>query len=302
MAYYLRPHATKNGNREIDMSTKSAMVLMAAVTIARSTSFIFSKTLLHSMEPLNILAVRFLVAFLVLAVMFNKKLREMDRGTFLGGVLLGLVYTSVLGFEMLGLRQVDTGVSSFIENAAVVIVPIYQAILFRALPKKNTFFCAIIAFVGVGFLSLSSGIGELNMGIVYTIIAALSYAAAIMVTASLSAKYDPITIGVMQIGTLGVVTLILSLILETPRIPTEPANWVMILILALVCTCFGFTLQPLAQKYISTDTAAIFSALNPLSACIIGILFAGEPYGLYKLIGAVLIMTGVMMSILKKAE
>ena len=51
------------------MKPFSARVLLAAVFIARGTSFLFSKQLLTNLSPMSILAVRFLLAFLVLALM-----------------------------------------------------------------------------------------------------------------------------------------------------------------------------------------------------------------------------------------
>lgn len=47
------------------MSRGKARLLLLAVFAARGTSFLFSKTLLQSMEPMSILAVRFLLAFLI---------------------------------------------------------------------------------------------------------------------------------------------------------------------------------------------------------------------------------------------
>ena len=58
------------------MSTTRAKLLLIAVFIARGTSFLFSKVLLQSLSPTSILAVRFCLAFLILAAVFFKKLRK----------------------------------------------------------------------------------------------------------------------------------------------------------------------------------------------------------------------------------
>lgn len=46
-------------------------LLLAAVISARATSFIFSKLALEAMDTFNLLAVRCLLAFAVLAVLFS---------------------------------------------------------------------------------------------------------------------------------------------------------------------------------------------------------------------------------------
>ena len=51
------------------MSEKRAELLLACVIIARSTSFVFNKLGLGTMTAFNLLAVRFLLAFALLALM-----------------------------------------------------------------------------------------------------------------------------------------------------------------------------------------------------------------------------------------
>ena len=137
------------------MNKTRATVLLVFVFMARGTSFLFSKELMHTMSPLGVLSVRFLLAFLILAFFFFKRLRVYDRRSLRGGLILGVLYTVCMILEMYGLRLIDSGTSALIENMAIVLVPIYAAILTRKLPKKKTMFCALLAVVGVGFLSLA---------------------------------------------------------------------------------------------------------------------------------------------------
>ncbi|MDO4861636.1 MAG: EamA family transporter, partial [Eubacteriales bacterium] len=57
------------------LNERQSELLMAAVVIARSTSFVFSKLTVASMSPFNILAVRFLTAFAILLALFGGRLR-----------------------------------------------------------------------------------------------------------------------------------------------------------------------------------------------------------------------------------
>ena len=165
------------------MKPFSARVLLAAVFIARGTSFLFSKQLLTNLSPMSILAVRFLLAFLVLALIFNKKIRQLDHKSLKGGIILGLLYTVCMIFEMYGLRLIDSGVSSLIENMAILFVPLYVAVLTKIFPKIKTIICALLAIIGVAFLSLTQ-FEKSNgaLGIVLIICAALTYAVCILVS------------------------------------------------------------------------------------------------------------------------
>ena len=277
------------------MSTTKAKLLLLAVFIARGTSFLFSKTLMRSMSPTSILAVRFCLAFLILTAVFFDKLKSCDRAALRGGVLLGTLYTVCMMFEMYGLRLVDTGVASLIENMAIVLVPIYVAILTRTLPRKKTMLCASLAIVGVGCLSLTQrGTSGSGLGILLTILAAMTYAVCILTTEKVSRQADPVTIGIIQLGTMGVLSLAVSLADGSFTVPHTGMQWTMMLLLVLLCSCFGFAFQPVGQKYVPAETAAVFTVVNPLTASLLGVTIAREEISGMKLLGFILILMALL--------
>lgn len=283
-------------NRKFHMSTTGAMILMASVMVARGSSFIFSKWLMGDLAPVNILAVRFCIAFVILAIIFNKKMRMLNKSVIKKGFILGFLYTVDMIVEMYGLRLVDAGTCSFIENSAILIVPLYVSLMTWKLPRAKTMLCAAIAVVGIGFLTVSGGM-HFNIGIIYVIAAALIFGVCIIVTDKVTEEDDPITIGILQVGFMGILSVIYTFIFESPVLPQNNVQWGMILMLALVCSCFGFTFQPLAQKYISAETAGVFTAVNPLTTCVLGILLHEESFDAFKIIGGVLIVAAVLLSV-----
>ena len=278
------------------MNKTYAKLLLLAVFIARGTSFLFSKTLLQTMSPMSILSVRFSTAFLILALVFFKKLRTCSAASLRGGLLLGAEYTAVLTFELYGLRLIDTGVSALIENMAIVLVPLYVAVLTRTLPKRKTMLCAALAVVGVGFLSLAQrSVTGGGLGILLIVCAALTYGACILTTEKVSRRADPITVGMIQLGTMGVLSTVIALATHSFAMPRTGSQWELMLMLVLVCSCFGFTFQPLGQKYVPAETAAVFSVVNPLTASVLGIAVAKESISVSKLIGYVLILLALFL-------
>ncbi len=278
------------------MSASKAKLLLALVFIARGTSFLFSKSLMTELTPMGILAVRFLLAFLILAVIYQKKLRSCGRAELSGGIVLGTLYFVCMVLEMYGLRLIDSGVCALIENMAVVLVPIYAAVLTRTLPKSRTMMCAVLAVIGVGFLSLAqSRASGSSLGIILAILAAMTYAACIMATEKVSRDADPISIGIIQLGVMGVCSLAGALVTGTFCVPRTGEQWAMIMMLVLVCSCFGFAFQPVGQKYVPAETAAVFTVINPLTASILGIAAAGETMSLSKGCGYVMILTALIL-------
>lgn len=267
-----------------------------AVFIARGTSFLFSKTLMNTMAPMAVLAVRFVAAFFVLAAVFHKKLLHCSRKSLHGGLILGVLYTVCMTFEMFGLRLIDSGVSSLIENMAIVMVPVFAAIVWKSPLKKKTLFCAGLAVAGVGFLSLTQTGGKNGgLGIILIVLAAMTYAVCIMVTEKVSQDADPLTIGMIQLGTMGALSFSASALTWSFSLPQGGSQWTMMLLLVMLCSCFGFAFQPLGQKFLPAEEAAVLTVVNPLTASIMGIAIAGESISIAKAIGYIMILTALIV-------
>lgn len=81
------------------MTRTQAELLLAAVIIARSTSYVLTKVGLQDMGKFTLLAVRFLLAFAFLAALFRRLLLQIDRRTLLSGLAMGGIYFCVMTAE-----------------------------------------------------------------------------------------------------------------------------------------------------------------------------------------------------------
>ena len=138
-------------------SSAPFIFLFIIITLTRSTSFMFTKMLLLDLETFNILAIRFLIAFVLLFLVFFKKMIHIDKQTLIGGVAIGVAFFATMAGETLALNTLDSSTTSFVEHVAIVLVPIFESILTRKLPKLLVILCDIVTLVGVGLLTLSSG-------------------------------------------------------------------------------------------------------------------------------------------------
>ena len=277
------------------MKTRNAEILLAAVIIARSTSFMMSKAGLDAIEPMNMMAIRFTIAFIIMAVIFGRRLTHINTRTFISGLLVGVAYLAVMVAEMMGLNYTDSSRIAFLENAAIVYVPLMEASLTRHLPAPRGLLCSFMAITGVGFLSLSGGLTGFGIGEALGVLSGILYGIAIIVTDRFTEGTDGLLVGIIEIGTMALGAWIISFAIETPVLPDDPVCWALILALATVCTCFGWTLQPLAQKYVSTERTSMFLAFSPLSAALLGVIFLHESLGAGGIAGGALIMIGILL-------
>lgn len=294
-----------NNEHKKDLSVKAAILLMAAVAAARGSSFIFSKQLLRTMEPLNLLGVRSLIAFGVLMLLFGRRIWKSilnDTGVLKAGALLGFLYFMIMTLELNALRTTGAATASFIENSAVVLVPLAEAMLRRKMPARITLISAGACLTGIGFITMNGLGGRPGIGELILIIAACIYTLAIIVTDRQSKRHDAFAVGILYVGFMGLFGITASLFTETTHLPQTGKEWLIVLALAILCSSFGFAMQPVAQRTLNPETTGLMTALNPLTTAVLGAIVLHETFGIMGFIGAALIITGILMHNLRRKE
>ena len=121
-----------------------------------------------------------------------------------------------------------------------------------------------------------------------------------MMTEKVSRDADPLTIGIIQIGVMGGLSFAAALPTGGVAIPQTSDEWIMMLLLVLLCSCFGFAFQPVGQKYVPAEEAAVWTVVNPLTASIMGIMAGGESFSIPKAAGYALILFALILYNVKK--
>lgn len=101
--------------------------------------------------------------------------------------------------------------------------------------------------------------------------------------------------GIVQVGTIGTLALIASFLAESPHLPQGTYQWLYLSVLVVVCTGFGFTLQPRAQSHVSAERAGLFCAISPAIAALLGTLVLGERLGLLGVLGLMMILLVILL-------
>ena len=277
------------------MTQRKAEILLASLIIARSASFLFSKIGLASLGIFNMIALRYLMAFAILGFIFRKKLMHVHAGTVIRSAVLSAVFFAILVAELNGLKRTDASTTAFLENSAVVFVPLFHALVIRKLPKVITIVSSLIALAGIFCLTIKGGALGIGTGELFALGAALMYTTYILVSAAFGNGREIFEMGVLQNGFLGLYGLVASLFFEMPRLPETVTEWGCILGLAVICSAFGLTLQPVAQSHTTPERAGLLCAISPVSASLLSMIFMGERLGVSGLVGAALIMSSIFI-------
>ena len=102
--------------------------------------------------------------------------------------------------------------------------------------------------IGIVLLNFKPEGFEFNFGDLLGMMTALTYAGTIILTSKVADKADPIRVGIYQVGTMGILSLIAAFIFETPALPATGIEWTYMLYLAIICSVFGFTLQLCSKR------------------------------------------------------
>lgn len=277
------------------LTSKSAVILLSCLIGTRATGFLFSKFCFLELEPLTLLAYRNLLAAVLLFPFLYRRLRRMTRRDLSVGCGIGLLFTCTMAAELVGLVTTDVSVAAILENTAIVIVPLLAAVLSRRLPDTRTLFCCLLALGGVTAMSWTGASLHLALGEWLMLLAAFFYASSIVAMSRIDQGCDALLVGFFQVVTMGVLSLIGAFLFELPVIPTAPLTYECLFYLAIVCTSFGFTLQPLAQSYCSAETAGILCALSPLIGMILGVTVLDEPLTFLRIVGLALVLSAIIV-------
>jgi drug/metabolite transporter (DMT)-like permease len=281
------------GNMNKQFKADFALLL---ITIGWGSSFLLSKNALADLETFNFLWVRFLMAFIVSATIFNKKMRQVDRKTLNLGIFMGVILFAHYALQTIGLTITTVSKSAFITGTNVVMVPIFSAVLIKRMPQKSAVVGVTLAFLGMGLLTLNSGEFGINLGDVLTLLCAAVFALYIILVGKYTVEVDSVSFAVIQIGVVGILSLITSYLFEVPHLPSSVTSWLNIGFLAVACTSIAFIVQSVAQQYTSpTHTALIYSG-EPVFAAMFAFVIAHEVLGPRGLMGAGLILSGMLVA------
>lgn len=273
-----------------------ADIALLLITIGWGSSFLLSKNALSDLETFNFLGVRFMIAFLVSLILFRKRFFSMDKKTLTLGVGMGIILYIHYALQTVGLNITTVSKSAFITGTNVVMVPIFSALLIKRLPDKSAILGVVFAFTGMALLTLNGGDLGLNIGDILTFLCAVVFALYIILVGKYTVEVDSVIFAVVQIGVVSLLSWMTSFAIETPHLPTSSSSWLNIIFLAIACTSIAFIVQSVAQQHTSpTHTALIYSG-EPVFAAFFAFAIAGEVLGVRGLLGAGLILSGMLVA------
>ena len=260
------------------------------------TSFVVLKNTLESIGILWVLAIRFSISALLLALVANRRLRQMDRKAFRGSVIIGSFLAVAYIVQTFGLKYTTPGKNAFLTATYCVLVPFLAWLIYKRRPGVHNVLAALLCITGIGFVSLSGVSSGFNRGDVLTLCCGLFYALQIIAMEQYIKGGDALSISAVEFATAAVICWVGALFFEPAPGALSGSLWLSILYLSVACTAICFFLQAWGMQYTSSSTAAVLMTLESVFGAVISVLFYHEPMTAKLIIGFVLIFFAVLLS------
>lgn len=285
-----------NSPQKIERPAKNLLAdlgLVYASAIWGST-FIMVKSSLAALDPVALVAYRFLFAALLMGVYLAWR-RKPLFSNFIPGLVLGIVLLFLYIPQTIGLKYTTAANSGFITGLFVAFVPPLSILIPKEKPRLDQWVAVSVSLVGLWLVT--GGVKAVNIGDLITLAAAFTYTLHIMLTDRYAqGMEDNQQFVFQQFLVVGVFSLLAAVLLDLPLTIPDLNSAGVILFLGLFPTLSAYLIQIKAQAISSPLKVALIFALEPVFAAIFAWTLGGETFHPLNALGGLLIFAAVIIS------
>ena len=272
----------------ISANTRAVLSLLLASLLFGAT-FVVIKSALDDIGPLSLVAWRFLIGALVLAMLAVPR----GKAIWSHGAVAGLALFSGYAFQTAGLVETTASNSALITGLYVVITPFLAAAFNRRAPSRWVVMAAIASFVGLVLLTETEGL-SLQGGDLLTLGCAVSFAFHIVALARYAPLHPVVPFTAVQLGVTSVLAFIAAFAFEGPGFPARSV-WGALILTGIGVSVFAFLLQVWAQTVVGASTAAVILGAEPAFGVATAWVVLGETLDPKGWAGAGLILGAILV-------
>lgn len=262
-------------------------------------TFFMVKDALAGVDPVAMVAIRFLLSALLLApwaLTRPARAKHLKESALLA-VLLFLLYVT----QTVGLGYTSASNSGFITGLFVLFVPVFLFVFLGKSPTTVQWVSTILALAGLWLLT--GGIRTANFGDLITLVAAATYAGHLLATDKyVRADADPVVLAFHQFWMTGLLASLATLAMGRPFAVGSAHAAGTIAFLAVVPTLSAFFLQMHAQKVVAPVKVSLIFSLEPVFAALFAWTIGGELFSPARAAGGGLIVAAMMAGEISKLD
>lgn len=288
----------------MNTTLKSRFILLLTAVIW-GLAFVAQRAGMESIGPFAFNGIRFaLGSFSLVPLLFfnrniskQKKVKADKSFIWEGGILCGLFLFAGSSFQQVGIVYTTAGNAGFITSLYVILVPVFGLFWHHKI-NLQTWIGALIALAGLYFLSVRQSL-TFALGDGLVLVSAFFFAGHVLMIGKYAPKTNIIRLSTIQFGLASLLSLIISIFIETTTFENIRLAAIPILYGGIMSVGVAYTLQVVGQKNTHPSHAAIILSMESLFAAIGGILILHESLTFPIALGGVLMLSGVILSQIK---
>ena len=278
------------------MNTFKFSLLIILSTFLMGSSFAVGKIGLAYSSPLLLVALRFIIAGITMAVIVIvfKRPHPTTKGNWLKMLMVGSFQTAgVMGCIFLSLQTITAGESSILTFSNPLLVIIFGTIFLKIRYKLFQWVGVLLGLIGVG---VTVGVQlEFKVGIIFGIFSAVFWATATLLVNTWGKTFDTWVLSAYQMLFGGLLLLLGSFLLENPFFILNNHSIFILLWLSIMSSIVQFAVWYYLLQNGDPGKTSSFLFLAPFFGVLSGWLLLGETLYPSIIVGALFIITGIYL-------
>lgn len=248
---------------------------LVLTTLLWGGSFLFTKIGLREIPPPLFVFSRFMLATLIMLIVFARRLTLLNRGILRRGVIVGIALGITNITFVFGIQGTSISRAGVLNNLFVLFIPLITKLVWRDRIGRINLGGVALAALGIWLLATSGGVG-FNRGDLISTICAFFIACHIITVSKVLRDDDVYLISMIQFATVAAIAGIATLVAPTQPISVSPTGLMTVVYCAIFPTVICFTMQNTFQRYVTPTRAGLVYTLDPVWSLLAGLFVLGE--------------------------
>ena len=263
------------------------VLLLLLVTAVWGWTFVLVKDAISQYPTLPFLAIRFAIAFAVMALLVR---RVPNRRLLLIGGTVGLALAAGYLLQTVGLQTTSPGNAGLITGLFVFFTPLLDRAFGAPLSARNLVGAAV-ALVGIALLAGRPG--GIGLGDLLVLGCAFAFAVHIVLLGRWAPPAPAAQLAMVQLAVAAVAFTVPGVALGQLHAPPRSV-WPALAITGVFASALAFFIQTWAQAHLAPSRVALIRASEPAWALLFAIVLAGQRFGAQQALGAALVLFAVI--------
>lgn len=292
-----------------DLVDKNKLVHLAAIGFASifGFSFMFSKIALDFINPMGLIAYRYLVALIVFEILRWFKVIKINLNrSMIKPILLVSLFQPILYFifEINGINRIKSSEAGMMIALIPIMVSLFSIIILKEKPKRIQWPFILMSVLGILIIQLFNsrlnlsvdliGYGLMGLAIISAALYNIYSRIASLKVNAISLTYFMMLIGAVTFNGIYLVMLIINRNIEAYVTNLFHVEVILpILYLGILASIIAFFLMNYALSKLEAHVTSIYSNLATLISIVAGVVVLNEILYFYHYVGSALIIVGV---------